>query len=76
MKQLMLAAMLMAARVAMALAAGVGVLRCPIAARWFWLVPLRDLWGFAVWLAGAFGDTVEWRGQKLRLSPDGKIAVL
>ena len=22
------------------------------------LVPLRDLFGFAVWLTGAFGDTV------------------
>jgi ceramide glucosyltransferase len=42
--------------------------------RWWFLMPLRDLWGFAVWMAGLAGDTVEWRGQKLRLSPDGKIA--
>ena len=37
------------------------------------LIPLRDLFGFAVWVAGLFGDTVEWRGLKLRLHPDGKI---
>lgn len=41
--------------------------------RMLWLVPLRDLFGFAVWLAGAFGNTVWWRGRKLRLSPGGAI---
>jgi ceramide glucosyltransferase len=41
--------------------------------RYWFLIPPRDLWGFAVWLAGIAGDTVEWRGQHLRLSPDGKI---
>jgi ceramide glucosyltransferase len=40
-----------------------------------WLIPLRDLFGFAVWLAGAFGSTVHWRDRKLRLGPDGKILV-
>jgi ceramide glucosyltransferase len=38
-----------------------------------WLIPLRDLFGFAVWLAGSVGKTVEWRGETLRLSKDGKI---
>lgn len=28
--------------------------------------------GFAVWVCGAFGDTVDWRGKKLRLRPDGR----
>jgi ceramide glucosyltransferase len=42
-------------------------------ARDLWLIPLRDLFGFAVWLAGAFGNTVYWRDRKLRLGPDGKI---
>jgi len=42
--------------------------------RYFWMIPLRDLFGFAVWLAGLFGDSVVWRGQTLRLRPDGRIA--
>jgi ceramide glucosyltransferase len=39
----------------------------------FWLMPVRDLFGFAVWLAGAFGRTVRWRGRELILSRDGRI---
>jgi hypothetical protein len=39
----------------------------------FWLIPLRDLFGFAVWAAGIFGDTVEWRDRQLKLRPDGRI---
>lgn len=41
--------------------------------RWFWLIPLRDLFGFAVWLGGCFGSTVYWRGRRLRLRRDGRI---
>jgi ceramide glucosyltransferase len=52
---------------------GAGILKDRHAARGFWLIPLRDLFGFAVWLCGAFGSTVEWRGQKLRLRADGRI---
>jgi ceramide glucosyltransferase len=37
------------------------------------LIPIRDLFGAAVWLAGLFGKTVEWRGLTLRLRADGKI---
>jgi len=44
------------------------------ALRDFWLIPLRDLFGFAVWLAGASGDTVRWRDRELRLGRDGRIA--
>jgi ceramide glucosyltransferase len=44
-----------------------GVLR-----RAFW-IPFRDLWGFAIWLSGLAGKTVEWRGARMRLSRDGKI---
>lgn len=41
--------------------------------RWFWLMPLRDLFGFAVWAGGCFGSTVYWRGRKLHLRSDGRI---
>jgi hypothetical protein len=49
------------------------VLRSPVALRWWPLIPLRDLWAFAVWYAGLAGDTVEWRGVRQRLNRDGKI---
>jgi ceramide glucosyltransferase len=39
----------------------------------WWLMPFRDLWGFAVWCAGLYGSTVEWRDQKLKLRADGRI---
>jgi ceramide glucosyltransferase len=41
-------------------------------ARW-WMIPFRDVFGFAVWLSAAFGRTVEWRGMQLRLTRDGRI---
>ncbi len=69
-----LAAPLMAARMSMAIVAGWRVLRSPLAIRMAPLVPLRDLWGFAVWIAGLTGWTVRWRGKVLRLLPDGRIA--
>ncbi|HVW11284.1 MAG TPA: bacteriohopanetetrol glucosamine biosynthesis glycosyltransferase HpnI [Bryobacteraceae bacterium] len=37
------------------------------------LVPFRDLFGFAVWCAGILGDTVEWRGLRFHLRRDGRI---
>ena len=41
--------------------------------RSFYVIPLRDLWGFAVWLWGLGGSTVDWRGTSLQLTRDGKI---
>jgi ceramide glucosyltransferase len=38
-----------------------------------WLVPLRDLFGLAVWAAGLVGTEVEWRGIRFKLLPDGRI---
>ena len=36
-----------------------------------WLVPVKDLLQAAVWLGAFLGNTVEWRGQKMRLRRDG-----
>jgi ceramide glucosyltransferase len=38
-----------------------------------WLIPFRDLFGFAVWTAGLFGRRVHWRGRSLLLAQDGRI---
>jgi ceramide glucosyltransferase len=37
------------------------------------LVPIRDLFGFAVWCGGLFGNTVEWRGLSFYLRRDGTL---
>jgi ceramide glucosyltransferase len=37
------------------------------------LVPLRDMFGLAVWAAGMVGRDVEWRGLRFELLPDGRI---
>ena len=39
----------------------------------FYLMPLRDLAGVAVWAAGLFGSTVIWRGDRLKLDREGRI---
>jgi ceramide glucosyltransferase len=39
----------------------------------WWLTPVRDLFGFAVWVAGLFGQSVMWRGQRLMLDHEGRI---
>jgi ceramide glucosyltransferase len=67
-------ALAMALRMIAGVWIGAGTLKDRNALRDFWLIPLRDLFGFAVWLTGIFGNTVDWRGQKLRLRPDGRIS--
>ena len=48
-------------------------LRSPDSLKLVGLVPVRDLFGAAVWLAGLFGSTVEWGGRLLRLTKSGRI---
>ena len=61
-------------RLAVAVVAGRLVLEDRRVLRDLWLVPLRDLAGIAIWAAGLFGSTVVWRGTRLRLRRDGRIA--
>jgi ceramide glucosyltransferase len=46
---------------------GVRGFRDPVVRRDWWLVPLRDLAWFAVWLYGFFSNRVLWRGEEFRL---------
>lgn len=68
-----IAAALLAIRMAMALVAGWFVLRSRDVLRLFWAIPLRDLFGAAVWIAALGGNTVVWRGKRLRIDRDGRI---
>jgi ceramide glucosyltransferase len=64
---------LLAIRLAMAIACGWFVLRSADVWKYCYAIPLRDLWGVAVWAAGLAGNTVEWRGKRLRLDRAGRI---
>ena len=39
----------------------------------FWLVPLRDLLSFAVFVNALFGETVHWRGARFEIAPSGAM---
>jgi ceramide glucosyltransferase len=59
-------------RYAMGLAAA-RVLHSPDAVALSPLIPIRDLWGAAIWFVGLFGRAVEWRGRRLILDSEGRI---
>ena len=63
----------LAARFAMAITAGWIVLRSNDVWKYLPLIPIRDMWGVAIWAVGLVGNTVEWRGRTLRLDAEGKI---
>jgi ceramide glucosyltransferase len=50
-------------------------LNAPKLLPWLWALPLRDLLSFAVWAIGAYGQSVYWRGRRLKVSGDGLIAL-
>jgi ceramide glucosyltransferase len=63
------------ARCALAFVAGL-VLQDRRAVLLCWLAPVRDLFSFAVWVAGFGGDAVVWRDRRLRLAKYGRIVAV
>jgi ceramide glucosyltransferase len=63
----------LAIRIAAGMVVAAGILRYRPIVRDWWSIPLRDLFGFAVWLAGLSGADVYWRGRHLTLRPDGRL---
>lgn len=59
-------------RLGAAMQVGVGVLHDRQVLRDLWLLPLRDLVGFAVWVWSFASHTIEWRGERFLLK-DGKL---
>jgi ceramide glucosyltransferase len=49
------------------------VLRDPLCRREWVLIPVQDLLSFAFWVAGFFGNTIDWRGEAYRLEKDGRF---
>jgi ceramide glucosyltransferase len=37
------------------------------------LLPVQDFIGFAFWIAGFFGNSIQWRGQRYTLNRDGTV---
>jgi ceramide glucosyltransferase len=62
-------------RFAMAWAVGVWGLRDPVLRRRFWLLPVRDLLAFFVWLASFGMNRIEWRGSAFTLEKGRMIPV-
>lgn len=46
---------------------------CPKLIWWLWALPIRDLTSFVVFVAGAFGQTIYWRGRQLQLGVGGVL---
>src|SRR5579862_8379857 len=62
-------------RFAMAWTVGVWGLRDPVLRRRFWLLPVRDLLSFFVWLASFSMNRIEWRGSAFTLEKGRMIPV-
>jgi ceramide glucosyltransferase len=63
-------------RAAAAWATARHVLGDPLTLRLWWLVPIQDVAGFPVWIAGFFGNTILWRGRKYYLRRDGRFELV
>ncbi len=51
----------------------IGSMNAPRLISWLWALPFRDGLSFAIWLVGAYGQKVYWRGRQLRVYEDGLI---
>lgn len=67
---------LLCLRLAAAMLSSAGVLRDGTIWPLLPLLPVRDLWGVGIWVAGMVGDSVEWGGRILHLRPGGRIGSL
>lgn len=63
----------LALRAAVAHTIAVRWLRDPLTRRQPYLLPLADLASLVVWFLGLFGNTIEWRGRRYTLLPDGRF---
>lgn len=60
-------------RLVMGWVVGAIVLDDVVTKKQFWLIPLWDLLHFVIWCFSLVGGTIEWRGQQLRLTKEGKL---
>jgi ceramide glucosyltransferase len=68
-----LAGLTLAARLGMAWFIAVRCLKDRAARSALWLVPVRDVLSFAMWVSAFFGATVVWRGNRFRIGEGGRL---
>jgi ceramide glucosyltransferase len=52
------------------------MLRSPQLLRWLWMLPLRDWMTFTIWVVGAYGQSIVWRGRNLAVGDQGALREL
>ena len=55
---------------------GVKSLGDTTAKKYLWLIPIRDMISFIIWCCGFVGNTINWRGRRLKLIKGGKLELL
>ena len=63
-------------RLTMARTVGVWGLRDETARRKWWILPLRDLLQFAVWVGSFFSDRIVWGDAEFKLSKNGEMVAI
>lgn len=63
-------------RAAAAWATAIRVLGSSLTADDWLLLPVQDLLSFCIWIAGFFGNSVQWRGRRCSLLPDGRFKLV
>ncbi len=65
------------AALALRFAAAYVISRRVLKAKLPWLLlPIEDLAIFCFWVAGFFGNTIQWRGRRYKLYPDGRFELV
>lgn len=67
-------ALALGARVVLAATVDCVLLRRRLAVGRLALLPLRDAFGFLIWMAGLARGTVLWQGRRYRMDPEGRMA--
>ncbi len=52
------------------------ILRDSLTARLWALIPLQDVASLLMWVGGFFGNTIQWRGRRYYLLPDGRFELV
>ncbi|MEA5503186.1 bacteriohopanetetrol glucosamine biosynthesis glycosyltransferase HpnI [Halotia wernerae UHCC 0503] len=63
-------------RLIMGWVVAIKVLRDQVSQKFLWVIPISDLIQFAIWCYGFVDGTIEWRGQRLKLTKGGKLVAI